>query len=125
MDIIIHRVHQKIETRHRRGVKFLILLTSVLLIGHKRFKHPAAYVDRVVEHRLVMVHLLIGQGFAIGFQVVVGGYHMLLLTIDENGFDKLSGCLVALTLGHGRREVIVAELKMTVAPTAINTGESR
>ena len=90
-------MEQEVETA-LVGILFLLkLLSSVLLIAQEQLDVAFAQIPRVVEHRLVVVYLLVRHRFAISLEVIsIGNF-------------QVSRFLIAFPLHDARSKVVVVE----------------
>ena len=65
MQVVIHGMEYEVESAFLRILFLLKLLTAVLLITQEEFQIAVAQEPGIVEHRLVMVNLLIRHRFAV------------------------------------------------------------
>ena len=70
MQVVIHGMEHEVESAFLRILFLLKLLTAVLLITQEEFQIAVAQEPGIVEHRLVMVNLLIRHRFAVTLGIV-------------------------------------------------------
>ena len=83
--------------------RLLIFLALVLLVRHVGLQLAVAYVEAVVPHRLVMFHVLEGQGLRVGLHIGGGTFQLACLG-------------VALALDDARGEVVITQGQTALAP---------
>ena len=109
VDVVIDRVQLEVEPVLIRKLK---LLATVLLVGQHGVEPAVAQVEGVIEHGLVVIHLLIGLAMVIGLGVGIGLY-------------QFARQRVALALGDTGREVEIGTNQTCVTPCLVDAQHSR
>ena len=109
MDVVVHRVQLEVKPIL---VGLLKLLPAVLLVSQHGIESPLPQIERVVEHGLVVIHLLVRQAVVIGL-----GIGIWLLQFARQR--------VALALGNARRQVEIGTYQARVAPSLVDTQHPR
>ena len=113
MQVVIHGMEHEIESAFLRILFLLKLLTAVLLITQEEFQIAVAQEPGIVEHRLVMVNLLIRHRFAVTLGIVA-----------IRNF-QLARFLISFSLYDARSEMIIIECEMRMSLAIIPTEELR
>ena len=113
MQVVIHGMEHEVESAFLRILFLLKLLTAVLLITQEELQIAVAQEPGIVEHRLVMVNLLIRHRFAVTLGIVA-----------IRNF-QLARFLISFSLYDARSEMIIIECEMRMSLAIIPAEELR